>query len=65
MRTYEEINIIMNNISRKTRKTIGEMWESMFLDTAKSDRRDARRRFLSDIKKIGLTEQEYEMWRIK
>lgn len=64
MKTYEEINTIMNNISRKTRKAIGEMWGSMILDTG-SDRRDARRRFLSDIKKIGLTEEEYEMWRIR
>lgn len=64
MRTYEEINTIMNNISKKTRKAIDKMWESMILDTG-SDRRDARRRFLSDIKKIGLTKKEYEMWRIR
>lgn len=64
MKTYEEINTIMNNISRKTRKAIGEMWGSMILDMGEI-RKDSRKHFLSNIKKIGLTEEEYEMWRIR
>lgn len=64
MKTFAEIDAIMSNISRKTRKTIEEMWGSMILDGGEI-RKDSRKHFLSEIKKIGLTEKEYETWRIK
>ena len=61
MKTYEEISTIISNMNDKTFETIGEAWYDMILESG-ATRRNARRRFLYNIKKIGLTEEEYDLW---
>ena len=61
MKTYEEITTIISNMSDKVFEVINEAWGDMILENGKI-RRNARRRFLYNIKKVGLTEAEYNLW---
>lgn len=61
MKTYEEISTIISNMNDKTFETIGEAWYDMIMENG-ATRRNARKRFLYNIKKVGLTEEEYDLW---
>ena len=61
MKTYEEITTIIHNMNDKIFEVINEAWSDMILENGKT-RRNARRRFLYNIKKVGLTEAEYDLW---
>lgn len=61
MKTFEEITNIISNMDDKTFETVNEAWHDMILEEGKT-RRNARRRFLYNIKKVGLTEAEYDTW---
>ena len=61
MKTYEEITTIINNMNDKIFEVINEAWYDMILENGKI-RRNARRRFLYNIQKVGLTEAEYDLW---
>lgn len=62
MKTYEEIaTIIREDMDDETFEVINEAWHDMILETG-NVRRNARRRFLYNIKKVGLTEDEYDLW---
>lgn len=62
MRNHEEICNIIDKISAKTLKVIDDAWYEMILDRGQT-RKNARKRFLYNIKKIGLTEDEYDLWK--
>jgi hypothetical protein len=62
MRTYEEIAAIIKSMDKKTYRTIDRAWYDMILDTG-AFRKDARKRFLENIKKVGLTEAEYDTYK--
>ena len=61
MKTYEEISTIICNLNDKTFETIHEAWYEMLMESG-AVRRNARKRFLYNIKKAGLTEEEYDLW---
>lgn len=61
MKTFEEITTIISNMDDKTFETINEAWFDMIMESG-ATRRNARRRFLYNIKKVGLTEEEYDLW---
>jgi len=61
MKTYEEITTIISNMNDKVFEVINEAWGDMILENGET-RRNARRRFLYNIKKAGLTEAEFNMW---
>jgi hypothetical protein len=48
-------------MSDKTFETINEAWYDMLMESG-TTRRNARKRFLYNIKKVGLTEEEYDLW---
>ena len=61
MKTYEEVATIINNMDDEAFETVNEAWHDMILEDG-DVRRNARRRFLYNIKKVGLTEAEYDLW---
>ena len=61
MKTFEEITNIISNMDDKTCETVNEAWYDMIMESGKA-RRNARKRFLYNIKKVGLTEAEYDAW---
>ena len=61
MKTYEEICTIIDKMKDETFDTIRDAWYDMLLESG-NIRRNARKRFLYNIKKVGLTEAEYDLW---
>lgn len=61
MRTLKEITTIISNMDDKTFGTLSEASWTMIMEDG-AIRRNARKRFLYNLKKVGLTEEEWDRW---
>lgn len=61
MRTFEQISNILISLSDEAFERLGDDWYDMIMLDGK-ERRNARKRFLYRIKKLGISEEEYNYW---
>jgi len=61
MKNLEEITAILAEVDDNTFDKIDDAYYDMILKSG-NERRNARKRFLYNIKKIGITEEEYTEW---